>query len=105
KKNVDVFAPGAQIYSTFPENKYETIGGTSMASPAVAGVAALVWSQYPKLKAAQVKQIIMDSGLAINTKVTVGGNGDDVRPFGDLTKSGKMVNAYNALIMASQISK
>ena len=105
KKNVDVFAPGAQVYSTTPENEYDTKGGTSMASPAVAGVAALIWSQYPKLKAAQVKQIIMDSGLAINTKVIVGGNGDDVRPFGDLTKSGKMVNAYNALIMASQISK
>ena len=105
KKNVDVFAPGASVYSTTPENEYKTMGGTSMAAPAVAGVAALVWSQYPKLTAAQVKQIIMDSGLAIDTKVVVGGNGDDVRPFGDLTKSGKMVNAYNALIMASQLSK
>jgi len=105
KKNVDVFAPGAQIYSTTPENEYKTKGGTSMAAPAVAGVAALIWSQYPKLKAAQVKQIIMDSGLAINTKVIVGGNGDDVRDFRTLTKSGKMVNAYNALIMASQLSK
>ena len=105
KQNVDVFAPGGQIYSTFPENEYKAISGTSMASPAVAGVAALVWSQYPKLTAAQVKQVIMDSGLAINTKVVVGGNTDDVRPFGDLTKSGKMVNVYNALIMASQLSK
>jgi len=105
KKNVDVFAPGAQIYSTTPENEYDTKGGTSMAAPAVAGVAALVWSQYPKLKAAQVKQIILDSGLALNTKVVVGGIGDDVRPFADLTKSGKIVNAYNALIMASQLSR
>ncbi|MEJ6791762.1 MAG: S8 family peptidase [Lacinutrix sp.] len=105
KQNVDVFAPGAQIYSTFPENEYKSIGGTSMASPAVAGVAALVWSQYPKLTAAQVKQVVMDSGLAINTKVVVGGNADDVRDFSSLTKSGKMVNAYNALIMASQLSK
>ncbi|WP_055447320.1 S8 family peptidase [Lacinutrix mariniflava] len=105
KQNVDVFAPGAAIYSTTPENEYKTMGGTSMASPAVAGVAALVWSQYPKLTAAQVKQVIMDSGLAINAKVTVGGNGDDVRDFSTLTKSGKMVNAYNALIMASQVAK
>ena len=105
KQNVDVFAPGAKVYSTTPENEYDTKGGTSMAAPAVAGVAALVWSQYPKLTAAQVKQIIMDSGLAINTKVVVGGKADDVRPFGDLTKSAKMVNAYNALIMASQLSK
>lgn len=105
KQNVDVFAPGAQIYSTYPENEYKAISGTSMASPAVAGVAALVWSQYPKLTAAQVKQVILDSGLAINTKVVVGGNGEDVRDFGTLSKSGKMVNAYNALIMASQLSK
>lgn len=105
KKNVDVFAPGAKIYSTTPENEYDTKGGTSMAAPAVAGVAALVWSQYPKLTAAQVKQIILDSGLAVNTKVIVGGNGEDIRDFSSLTKSGKMVNAYNALIMAAQLSK
>ncbi len=105
KKNVDVFAPGAQVYSTTPKNEYDTKGGTSMAAPAVAGVAALVWSQYPKLTAAQVKQIIMDSGLPVSSKVVVGGNADDVRPFAELSKSTKMVNAYNALIMAAQLSK
>ncbi len=105
KKNVDVFAPGAQVYSTTPKNEYDTKGGTSMAAPAVAGVAALVWSQYPKLTAAQVKQIIMDSGLPISSKVVVGGNAEDVRPFSEISKSGKMVNAYNALIMAAQLSK
>ncbi|WP_142784544.1 S8 family peptidase [Changchengzhania lutea] len=105
KNNVDVFAPGASIYSTTPENEYDTKGGTSMAAPAVAGVAALIRSYYPKLTAAQVKQVLMDSGLPINTKVVVGGNSDNVKPFADLTKSGKMVNAFNALIMASRISK
>ncbi len=103
KKNVDVFAPGAQVYSSTPENEYKTFGGTSMAAPAVAGVAALVWSQYPKLSAAQVKQVILASGVPVNTKVVVGGNAEDVRPFSDLSKSGKMVNAYNALIMASKM--
>lgn len=103
KYNVDVFAPGAKVYSTTPENEYDTKGGTSMAAPAVAGVAALIRSYYPKLTAAQVKQIILDSGLAVKTNVVVGGDPSDVRPFGDLTKSSKMVNAYNALIMASQM--
>jgi len=102
KNNVDVFAPGASVYSTTPENEYDTKGGTSMAAPAVAGVAALIRSYYPKLTAAQVKQIIMDSGLAIKAKVIVGGDTNNIKPFGDLTKSGKMVNAYNALIMASK---
>ena len=105
KKNVDVFAPGAQVYSTTPENEYDTKGGTSMAAPAVAGVAALVWSQYPKLTGAQVKQIIMDSGLAVTSKVIVGGDAKNIQPFSDLSQSAKIVNAYNALVMASQISK
>jgi len=105
KINVDVFAPGAKIYSTTPENEYDTKGGTSMAAPAVAGVAALIRSYYPNLTAAQGKRILMDSGLAVQTKVVTGGDADNVKPFGDLTKSGKMVNAYNALIMASQMAK
>jgi len=105
KINVDIMAPGGEIYSTMPENEYETQSGTSMSSPAVAGVAALIRSYYPKLTASQVKQILMDSGLSINLKVIVGGNADDIRPFSELSKSGKIVNAYNALIMADQISK
>lgn len=104
KQNVDVFAPGASVYSTTPENEYDTKGGTSMAAPAVAGVAALIRSYYPKLKAAQVKQIIMDSGLPVTPKVVVGGDSNDVRPFSELSKSAKIVNAYNALILASQIA-
>ena len=102
KINVDVFAPGAKIYSTVPENEYDTKGGTSMAAPAVAGVAALIRSYYPKLSAAQVKQIIMNSGLALKSKVIVGGDTNNIKPFADLSKSGKIVNAYNALILASK---
>ena len=103
KKNVDIFAPGSEIYSTFPENYYETIGGTSMASPGVAGIAALIRSQYPNLSAAQVKQVILDSGLPLTNKVVVGGDASDVKPFSELSKSGKIANAYNALILASKL--
>lgn len=103
KKNVDIFAPGSQIYSTFPENDYETIGGTSMAAPAVAGIAALIRSQYPKLTAAQVKQVILDSGLPLTNKVVVGGDASNVKQFSELSKSGKIANAFNALIMASKL--
>ncbi|MGB1230659.1 MAG: S8 family peptidase [Winogradskyella sp.] len=103
KKNVDIFAPGSAIYSTFPENEYKSIGGTSMAAPGVAGIAALVWSQYPNLTAAQVKQVILNSGLPLSNKVIVGGDAENVKPFSDLSKSGKIANAYNALIMASKL--
>ncbi|MDC0006539.1 S8 family peptidase [Winogradskyella sp.] len=103
KKNVDIFAPGSEIYSTTPENEYDSKGGTSMAAPGVAGIVALVRSQYPNLTAAQVKQVILDSGLPLNTKVVVGGDASNIAPFSDLSKSGKIANAYNALIMASKI--
>ena len=105
KLNVDVFAPGVQIYATTPNNTYKLLQGTSMASPNVAGVAALIRSYYPKLSAKQVKHILMDSGVTITTDVIVGGKPTDVRSFTTLSKSGKIVNAYNALLMAEKMSK
>ena len=105
KINVDVFAPGGDIYSTTPTNDYESFGGTSMASPGVAGIAALIRSYYPNLKASQVKDIILNSGLALTTKVIVGGDPNNVKPFSQLSKSGRIVNTYNALIMAAEMSK
>jgi subtilisin family serine protease len=105
KINVDIFAPGGAIYSTLPENHYESQDGTSMAAPAVAGIAALIRSQYPNLKASQVKDIILNSGLPLTTKVIVAGDAYNVKSFSTLSKSGSIANAYNALIMASDISK
>ncbi len=105
KNNVDIFAPGSEIYSTMPNNAYEFKSGTSMAAPAVAGIAALIRSQYPNLSAAQVKQVILDSGLPISTKIIVGGDVSNIKPFLDLSKSGKIANAYNALIMASKLKQ
>ncbi len=103
-KNVDVFAPGGEIYSSVPGNKYEFNSGTSMAAPAVAGVAALVLSYYPKLTAPQVKHIIMESGLAPQAKVILGGDASKTATLDQISKSGKIVNAYNALIMASKVA-
>ncbi|MDA7705925.1 S8 family serine peptidase [Flavobacteriaceae bacterium] len=103
KSTVDVFAPGSQIYSTYPKESYEFASGTSMAAPLVAGVAALIFSQYPNLSAAQVKQILITSGIAINKKMSLGDG--TTKPFSELSKSGKIINAYNALIMASKLSK
>ncbi|KIA87044.1 S8 family peptidase [Flavobacterium sp. AED] len=105
KTNVDVFAPGVKIYATTPNDSYKYLQGTSMASPNVAGVAAIIRSYYPKLSAQQVKHILMDSGVAITTDVIVGGKPADTRSFTTLSKSGKIVNAYNALLMAEKMSK
>jgi cell wall-associated protease len=105
KINVDVFAPGVKIYATTPNDSYKYLQGTSMAAPNAAGVAALIRSYYPKLSAQQVKHILMDSGVAITTDVIVGGKPADTRSFTTLSKSGKTVNAYNALLMAEKMSK
>lgn len=102
--NVDIFAPGVKIYATIPENKYKYEQGTSMASPNAAGVAALIRSYYPNLKASQVKQIIMQSGTPIDLVVNVGENGE-TKKFSEACVSGKIVNAYNALKMAEEMSK
>jgi subtilisin family serine protease len=76
-----------------------------MAAPNVAGVAALIRSYYPTLTAKQVKHILMDSGTAIATEVTIGGDPSNNRPFSQLSQSGKMVNAYNAMVMAEKLAK
>lgn len=105
KINVDTFGPGVKIYATTPNDTYKYLQGTSMASPNVAGVAVLIRSYYPKLSAKQVKHILMDSGVAITADVIVGGKPADTRSFTTLSKSGKIVNAYNALLMAEKMSK
>jgi subtilisin family serine protease len=75
-----------------------------MAAPAVAGVAALVMSQYPALTASQVKQIIMQSGLPIKAKVILGGDNSKSASLDEISTSGKIANAYNALILASKVA-
>lgn len=102
--DVDVFAPGVKIYATVPNNTYEYLQGTSMASPNTAGVAALIRAYYPALTAAQVKKIIMDSGVAVNIEVVVGEK-REIRKFDSISTSGKFVNAYNALLLAEELSK
>ena len=101
--SVDLFSPGVKIWSTTPLDTYEYLQGTSMASPNVAGVAAMIRSYYPKLSAKQVKQVLMDSGLHTSTPVIVGGEESNIQPFDAISKSGNTANLYNALIMASKM--
>jgi len=104
KTTVDVFAPGVQIFSTVPGSKYEAYDGTSMASPVVAGLAALIRSYYPKLTAVQVKEIILKSVVKVDHNVDVEteeGQAPVSVPFSDLCLTGGIVNAYNALKLAA----
>ncbi|HEX5668960.1 MAG TPA: S8 family serine peptidase, partial [Chitinophagaceae bacterium] len=111
KNEVDVFAPGSGIYSSVPGgDKYDNEDGTSMASPVVAGLAALIMSYYPDLSPAQVKASIEKSAAPLPVKVAkpVRGGGDEnisLVPFSELSRSGGVINAYEAIKLADAASK
>ncbi|MGN6530665.1 MAG: S8 family peptidase [Ginsengibacter sp.] len=103
KKSVDVFAPGVNIYSTLPGgNKYGAMSGTSMATPVVAGVAALILEYFPDLSAEQVKYVIEKSAEPVTEKVKLPGTEDSVN-LSDISVTGGEVNAYNAVKLASTL--
>ena len=81
---VDLGAPGSNIYSTIPGGSYDYKSGTSMASPQVAGVAALIQAYNPNMDALQIKQVILNSV-------------DPVSALSGKCVSGGRLNAYKAL--------
>ncbi|WP_159038345.1 S8 family serine peptidase [Brumimicrobium mesophilum] len=102
KNEVDIFAPGYEIYNTFPDNEYQAIAGTSMASPMVAGVAALLKGYFPSLTMAEVRQIILDSGDYFgDTYQKVPGSNELVK-FDNLSRYGKVVNVKAAVELAKE---
>ncbi|MGJ1406937.1 S8 family serine peptidase [Sphingobacterium siyangense] len=104
KKTVDVFAPGVHINSTVPDSKYKEEQGTSMAAPVVAGLAAMIRSYYPNLSAVETKQIIMESVEKPNqlVQVKVGEDASKTVRLADISVTGGIVNAYNAIIKAEE---
>lgn len=104
KKKLDIFAPGVQIYSAKPDDTYEFADGTSMAAPVVTGVAALIKSYFPNLSAVQLRELLMESATDLS-KDKVLMPDEDHSPttftkFGKLSKTGGIVNAYNAAKLA-----
>lgn len=102
--NVDLFAPGHQIYSSVLDGEFEYLNGTSMAAPNVTGVAVVLRSFYPKLSASSIKKIIMESGVDMSKSLSKP-NSEDVSDRKNFSKSGKMVNLYNALLLASDFKE
>jgi subtilisin family serine protease len=106
KQNVDLFAPGVKIYSTLPGgNVYGNQDGTSMASPIVTGVAAILRTYYPSLSARQVKTILEKTVYipADSAPCLLPGNSSITKPFSTLSKTGGIVNAYNAVVLANSM--
>ena len=103
----DVFAPGTNIKTTYPNNEYREERGTSISSALVSGVAGLIWSYYPEISASEMKMILVKSGISYNIDVAIEQEDDAIKliPFSNLSKSGKVINAYNALLMAEKFAK
>ncbi|MRS60645.1 S8 family peptidase [Larkinella terrae] len=99
RKTVDVFAPGAAIYSTTPSNGYDNLSGTSMAAPVVTGIAAVLKSYFPKLTYADLKRIIEKSAVVQNRQV-LRPESNDLVDFAELSKTGAIVNLYEAVKLA-----
>jgi cell wall-associated protease len=104
KNSVDLFAPGSDIFSTVPGDSYDYKSGSSMSTPCVSGVAALLLSYFPSLSTEQVKNIILRSVYKPDIMVNKPGTKIMV-PFSSLSASGGIVNAYNAVKMALAITK
>lgn len=116
KDMVDIFAPGVDIYSTYPNNEYKANSGTSMAAPVVAGVAALVWSHYPELTAKQVKKALLKSAIRhkkLVVKRPISGEEKETQKFvadkkikfKKLSDTGGVVNALEAVKLAEKMAK
>src|SRR5690606_27215554 len=96
---VDLFAPGTEIYSTIPDQKYSYAQGTSMASPVAAGCAALVWAYFPNMTSEQVKEVLFDSVNKSDAEVEVGSE-KDKRKFSNLSVTGGVIDVNKAVRLA-----
>lgn len=107
-QTVDLFAPGVDIYSTMPDNKYERQQGTSMAAPVVSGAAALLMNYYPDLSAAQIQEVILQSVTTYPNQMVNVPYKADSKPqtvsFSELSASDGVLNVFRALQAAQEMS-
>ncbi|KAB8315759.1 S8 family serine peptidase [Tolypothrix campylonemoides VB511288] len=87
----DILAPGEQILSAKPGGGYTPLSGTSMASPHIAGIAALILERYPKLQPLQIKRILTQSAKKL-----------DSSEFDENAQGAGLVDAVKALQIAGQ---
>ena len=93
-KMVDVFAPGDKIYSTVIDGKYEYLQGTSMASPVVAGAAAVLMAYMPNIKPDQVIDALMSTVNKSEVNALLKTNVNN--RFDLISKSGGVIDLYKA---------
>jgi len=101
KTSVDLFAPGVGIVSTVPGNKYRSLDGTSMASPEVAGIAALLMTRFPEKTSTEIIEAMMNTttqypGIVVDRTLNDGSR--TKVNFADLSLSGGVINTENAML-------
>lgn len=110
-KELDIYAPGMQIFSACTGDTYQLGSGTPMASATVAGIAALIKTYYPKLTGSQIRDILLKTvtsreGLELEKNITRNGkNTVDIYLFEQLCLSGGIVNALEAVMTADKLSR
>lgn len=93
-KMVDVFAPGQEIYSTVVDGKYQYLQGTSMASPVVAGAAAVLLAYMPNLKPSQIiEALVMTSNKSTEDAMLPNG---EKKNFDMISRSGGVIDLGKA---------
>ena len=106
-KVVDLLAPGNKIYSTFPgKDNHGILSGTSMASPIVSNIAALIRSYFPQLSAEQVKSILIKSvwmPIEITTSYPIPHH-EVAKTLLEIAKAGGIVNAAKAIQLAKMVA-
>jgi subtilisin family serine protease len=107
KKTVDVFAPGVDVWGLKPGNGYEAASGTSMACPVVSGLAAVIRGYFPKLNAAEVRDIIIKSCVRFDEEVNCPSESETRSKinFTELSVGGGVVNLYRAVQLADELMK
>lgn len=110
-KELDLFAPGINIYASYTGDTYQTATGAGLATASVAGVAALVKGYYPNLTGVQIRDILLNNvtsrkGIEVEKGILVNGKQtQDLFLFEDLCLSGGILNAYQAILAADRIAK
>ena len=100
---VDVYAPGSEIKTTDSgSKKYTILNGSSFSASITSGVAAFILSYFPELTAPQVKQILLDSSTKYDIDIKVK---DSLVNFKNLSQSGGIVNALEAIKLAKEVSE
>ncbi|WP_447952106.1 S8 family serine peptidase [Chryseobacterium koreense] len=94
QKMVNVFAPGDKIYSTVPHNKYEYLQGTSMASPVVAGGAAVLLAYMPNLKPEQIIEAFVKTANKSSVNAMIKSNTNN--RFDLISESGGVIDLRKA---------